>query len=106
MNLSSLWPSGLAPAWDGTGREFDSWQCRIYIQCSLSLGLLGFLRGSLSTYTEIVFKKVFAKLFKSIIIEIYFRTLYSMVCTAGPFIPCSDVLWKIKSVLRRLKILT
>ena len=20
-----------APAWDGTGCEFDSWQCRIYI---------------------------------------------------------------------------
>ena len=36
-----------APAWDGTGREFDSWQCRIYIPCSLSLRLLGSLRGSL-----------------------------------------------------------
>ena len=36
----------LAPAWDGTGCEFDSWQCRIYIPCSLSLWLLGFLRGS------------------------------------------------------------
>ena len=39
-----------APAWDGTGCEFDSWQCRIYIPCSLSLRLLGFLRGSLGTY--------------------------------------------------------
>ena len=39
-----------APAWDGTGREFDSWQCRIYIPCSLSLRLLGSLRGSLGTY--------------------------------------------------------
>ena len=38
------------PAWDGTGCEFDSWQCRIYIQCSLSLRLLGSLRGSLGTY--------------------------------------------------------
>ena len=28
---------GSAPAWDGTGCEFDSWQCRIYIPCSLSL---------------------------------------------------------------------
>ena len=38
-----------APAWDGTGCEFDSWQCRIYIPCSLSLRLLGSLRGSLGT---------------------------------------------------------
>ena len=41
---------GSAPAWDGTGCEFDSWQCRIYIPCSLSLRLLGSLRGSLDTY--------------------------------------------------------
>ena len=41
---------GSAPAWDGTGCEFDSWQCRTYIPCSLSLGLLGSLRGSLGTY--------------------------------------------------------
>ena len=34
-----------APAWDGTGCEFDSWQCRIYIPCLLSLRLLGYLRG-------------------------------------------------------------
>ena len=40
-----------APAWDGTGCEFDSWQCRIYIPCSLSLRLLGSLRGSLGTYS-------------------------------------------------------
>ena len=33
-----------APACDGTGCEFDSWQCRIYILCSLSLRLLGSLR--------------------------------------------------------------
>ena len=39
-----------APAWDGTGCELDSWQCRIYIPCSLSLRLLGSLRGSLGTY--------------------------------------------------------
>ena len=41
---------GSAPAWDGTGCEFDSWQCRIYIPCSLNLRLLGSLRGSLGTY--------------------------------------------------------
>ena len=35
-----------APTWDGTSCEFDSWQCRIYIPCSLSLRLLGSLRGS------------------------------------------------------------
>ena len=34
---------GSAPAWDGTGCEFDSWHCRIYIPCSLSLRLLGSL---------------------------------------------------------------
>ena len=39
-----------APAWDGTGCEFDSWQCQIYIPCSLSLRLLGSLRSSLGTY--------------------------------------------------------
>ena len=38
---------GSAPAWDGTGCEFDSWQCRRYIPCSLSLRLLGSLQGSL-----------------------------------------------------------
>ena len=27
-----------SPAWDGTGCEFDSGQCRIYIPCSLYLG--------------------------------------------------------------------
>ena len=41
---------GSAPAWDETGCEFDSWQCRIYIPCSLSLQLLGSFRGSLSTF--------------------------------------------------------
>ena len=30
---------GLAPTWDRTGREFDSWQNRINIPCSLSLRL-------------------------------------------------------------------
>ena len=39
-----------APTWNGTGCEFDSWQCRIYIPCSLSLRLLGSLQGSLGTY--------------------------------------------------------
>ena len=29
-----------ASVWDGTGCEFDSWQCRIYIPCSLILRLL------------------------------------------------------------------
>ena len=28
-------PVGSAPAWDGTGCEFDSWECRIYIPCSI-----------------------------------------------------------------------
>ena len=34
---------GLAPACDKTGCEFDSWQCRIYIPYTLSLGLLGYI---------------------------------------------------------------
>ena len=47
----SLWPIVVSvSALDGTGCEFDSWQCRIYIPCSLSLRLLGSLRGSLGTY--------------------------------------------------------
>ena len=37
------------PACDGTGCEFKSWHYRIYILCSLSLRLLGSLRGSLGT---------------------------------------------------------
>ena len=48
------------PAWDGTGREIDSWQCWIYIPCSLSIRLLESLRGSLGTYvldTKIGLKK-------------------------------------------------
>ena len=39
------------PAWDGTGCEYDSWQCQIYIPCSLSLRLVRSLRGSLGTYS-------------------------------------------------------
>ena len=39
-----------APAWNRTGCEFDFWQCRINIPCSLSLRLLGSFRGSLGTY--------------------------------------------------------
>ena len=53
---------GSASAWDGTGCEFDSWQCRIYIPSSLSLRLLGSLRGFLGTYwldTKIVLKYIF-----------------------------------------------
>ena len=46
----NIGPVGSTPAWDGTGCEFDSWQCRIYIPCSLSLRLFGSLRGSLVTY--------------------------------------------------------
>ena len=41
-----------APAYDRTGCEFESWQCRINIPCSLTLSpwLLGSLWGSLGTY--------------------------------------------------------
>ena len=46
-----------APARDGTGCEFDSWQCRIYIPCSLSLRLLGSLRGSLGTIRYLLIYK-------------------------------------------------
>ena len=41
---------GSAPTWNGTGCEFDSGKFRIYMPCSLSLRLLGSLRGSLGTY--------------------------------------------------------
>ena len=57
LTITSLWPSVIVAirycglvAWFRTGCEFDSWQCRIYIPCSLSLRLLGSLRGSLGTY--------------------------------------------------------
>ena len=54
-----------APAWDGTGCEFDSCQCLIYIPCSLSLRLLGSLRDSLGTYglTKKSIKKIVLKFF-------------------------------------------
>ena len=42
----SLWPSGIGSRLGRKRLEFDSWQCRIYIPCSLSLRLLGSLRGS------------------------------------------------------------
>ena len=51
----------LAPAWDGTGCEFDSWQCLIYIPCSLSLRLLGF-SGYIWLDTKIVLKKKIERL--------------------------------------------
>ena len=44
-----------APAWEGTGCEFDSWQCRIYIPCSLSLRLLGSLRGTYGLTQKLCF---------------------------------------------------
>ena len=46
----SLWPSGIGSRLGWTGCEFNSWQCRIYIPCSLSLRLLGSLWGSLGWY--------------------------------------------------------
>ena len=48
-----------APDWDGTGCDFDFWQCRIYIPCSQRLRLLGSLQGSLGTYglTQKLWKK-------------------------------------------------
>ena len=43
-----------ARTWDGTGCEFDSWQCRIYIishvHRAYDYSKLGSFRGSLSTY--------------------------------------------------------
>ena len=42
---------GSACTWDGTGCEFDSLQCQIYISCSLiTITVLGSLRSSLGTY--------------------------------------------------------
>ena len=59
-NRLALHIEASASAWDGTGCEFDSWQCRIYIPCSLSLRLLGSPSG-FSGYiwldTKIVLKK-------------------------------------------------
>ena len=48
---------GSAPTWDRTGCEFNSWQCRIYIPCSLSLRLLGVSSAFSELDTKIVFKK-------------------------------------------------
>ena len=46
----SLWPNGIGSRLSGTGCEFDSWQCRIYMPCLLTLRLLGSHRGFLVTY--------------------------------------------------------
>ena len=60
------------PAWDGTGCEFDSWQCRIYIPCSLSLRLLGSFgfSGYIWLDTKIVLKKKKSKTAKSLALSI------------------------------------
>ena len=74
---------GSAPAWDGTGCEFDSWQCRIYIPCSLSLRLLGTLRGSLGTYgltQKLCWKKKLVKwkhYLLVFVIIIFFNSIWS-----------------------------
>ena len=56
----SLWPRGIGTRLRRTGCEFESWQCRIHIQCSKSLRLLWSLQGSLGTLnwldTKIVLK--------------------------------------------------
>ena len=63
---------GSAPAWDGTGCEFDSWQCRIYIPCALSLydylGPCGVLWVHIAWHNNCV-KKVKHKLTKSVVTE-------------------------------------
>ena len=57
------------PAWDGTGCELDSWQCRINIPCSLSLRLLGSLWGSLGTYG--LTQKLCIKILDSKMVHVY-----------------------------------
>ena len=49
-----------APAWDGTGREFDTWQCRIYpmfIEPTITWVPSGF-SGYIWLDTKIVLKKI------------------------------------------------
>ena len=48
QNLSTCGLEESARAYDGTGCEFESWQCRINIPCSWSL--LGSFWGSLGTH--------------------------------------------------------
>ena len=63
-----------APAWDRTGCELDSWQCRIYIPCSLSLRLLGSLRGlwvHMAWHKNCVKKKVFPSSRRSCVVIFY-----------------------------------
>ena len=47
---------GSAPAWDGTGCEFDSWQCRMFIEPTITWVPSGF-SGYIWLDTKIVLKK-------------------------------------------------
>ena len=89
----------LTPIWDGTGCEFDSWQCRIYIPCSLSLRLLGSLRGSLGTYgltRKLCLKKDHLRsyLFFRVLAQSYTPNIYTSIPTPSLYNPLTIVLHK------------
>ena len=48
---------GSAPAWDGTDCEFDSWQCRMFTEPTITWVPSGFSGYILWLDTKIVFKK-------------------------------------------------
>ena len=101
--INLVWHCGLvgsACTWDGKGCEFDSWQCQIYIPCSLSLRLLGSFRGSLGTYlwlaTKILLKKVTYMVW--IILYIFNSSFGVWQCPIVKFIKCVSVL-EVESIL-------
>ena len=119
---------GLTRTWNGTGCEFNSWQCRIllllfllfhlvthptkcytnskvrapsektnsepvriYISCSLSLRLLGSLRGSLGTYG--LTQKLCKKKFKIIISNFVFFSMHLLWKLTNTLIKYNYQLW-------------
>ena len=79
--------AGSARTWNGTGCEFDSWQCQIYIPCSLSLRLspMGF-SGYIWLDTKIVLKNKEHKEIGEITKKnkkIVYKMFISWSCTEG-----------------------
>ena len=68
---------GSAPAWDRTGCEFDSWQCRIYTYPMFIEPTITWVSSGFSGYiwldTKIVLKKIYIYTDKVFLGEIYWN---------------------------------
>ena len=83
-----------APAWDGTGREFNSWQCWTYDPCSLSLRLLGSSSG-FPGYIWLDTKIEFKKRKEKVVYENWSSTkLYNKAALSAPSSQIVSLFWK------------